>query len=66
MLPILALFMRRMLMGWMFMPGVTPDIMSVFLSSFFIVLPYSLLSGFLLTLACSVFSLKEKEEHKSE
>jgi len=61
-LPFLSIFLIRALRNWIFIPGVAVDISGIFLSSFFILLPFCLLSGFLLTLACSVFSLRRTEE----
>jgi spermidine synthase len=61
-LPILSIFMIRSLRVQIFMAGVTVDLASIIITSFMILLPYCIISGFLLTLACSVFSAKRTEE----
>ena len=60
-LPFFSLaFIRALRM--VLVPGEAVDFAHIFLSSFVILLPYCVISGFLLTLACSVFSLKRSGE----
>jgi len=59
-LPFFHIVIIRNLRNVIFSPGELIGIFEIFLASFFILLPYCLISGFLLTLACSVFSLKKE------
>lgn len=58
-LPFFHIIVIRDLRNSIFLSGELVGIVGIFLSSFFILLPYCLISGFLLTLACCVFSLKK-------
>jgi len=58
-LPFLHIAIIRNLRNFIFLSGELISIVGIFLASFFILLPYCLISGFLLTLACCVFSLKK-------
>ena len=58
-LPFLHIYVIRNLRNFFFLPGQLLGITQIFLSSFFILLPYCLISGFLLTFACLVFSVKK-------
>jgi spermidine synthase len=61
-LPFLLIFLIRSLRTFVLLPGVMPDLFQIFFSTLLILAPYCLLSGFLLTLACSVFSPKRNEK----
>lgn len=61
-LPFLSITLVRGLRTWLFMPGQALDPTQVFLSSLLILAPYTLTAGFLLTLACSVFTTGSGEE----
>ncbi|MEA2037831.1 MAG: fused MFS/spermidine synthase, partial [Nanoarchaeota archaeon] len=58
-LPFLHIFFIRNLRNIFFLPGQLLGIVEIFFSSFVILLPYCLISGFLLTYACNIFSLKK-------
>lgn len=58
-LPFFHIAVIRNLRNFIFLLGELVGIAQIFLSSFFILLPYCLISGFLLTLACCVFSFKK-------
>lgn len=62
-LPFFHIFAIRGLRNAVFLPGELVGIAGIFLASFFVLLPYCLISGFLLTLACCLFS--QKKEHSS-
>jgi spermidine synthase len=53
----------RNLRNIFFLPGEMLSITQTFLSTLFILLPYCLISGFLLTFVCSIFS--KEESHTS-
>ncbi|MCK4714840.1 MAG: hypothetical protein KAT35_04645, partial [Candidatus Aenigmarchaeota archaeon] len=61
-LPFLLIFMVRAIKTQFFMFGVSADLIQIFSASLLILAPYGLLSGLLLTLACSVFKLRRTEE----
>ncbi len=58
-LPFFHIAIIRNLRNIIFLPGELIGIAQIFLSSLLILLPYCLISGFLLTLACCVFSSKK-------
>ncbi|MAG08745.1 hypothetical protein CMO89_04675 [Candidatus Woesearchaeota archaeon] len=58
-LPFLHLIIIRNLRNLFFLPGEMLGIMQIFFSSLFILLPYCLISGFLLTFVCTIFSIKK-------
>jgi len=58
-LPFFHIIVIRDLRNSIFLQGELIGIVEIFFSSLFILLPYCLISGFLLTLACLVFSLKK-------
>lgn len=55
-LPLFDIFLIRYLRSEFFLPGQLVDITQIFLSSFVLLLPYCIISGCMLTLACCVFS----------
>jgi spermidine synthase len=61
-LPFLSIFLIRLLKITIMIPGEIANIITIFFSSLAILLPYCLISGFMLTLACSVFSEKRTED----
>ena len=61
-LPFLSIFLIRGIRAWFFIPGQALDLLQIFSSSFLILLPYTLTAGFLLTLACTLFTSGSKEE----
>ena len=62
-LPFFYLIIIRNLRNIFFLPGEMLSITQTFLSTLFILLPYCLISGFLLTFVCSIFS--KEESHTS-
>ncbi len=58
-LPFFHIAIIRNLRNIIFLPGELIGIVQIFFASFFILLPYCLISGFLLIVACLVFSLKK-------
>jgi len=54
-LPLFSIFLIRVLRIWITLPGEAANLGIIFLSSFLILLPYCVVSGFLLTLVCSFF-----------
>jgi spermidine synthase len=58
-LPFLSIFLIRALKNIIFPVGSLVSIVQIFVSSFILLLPYCLISGFLLVMFCCVFSLKE-------
>ncbi|HDI02839.1 MAG TPA: hypothetical protein ENF95_01750 [Candidatus Aenigmarchaeota archaeon] len=60
-IPFLLIFLVRYMKANFFLYGEALALFPMFLSSFLILLPYSIVSGLLLTLACSVFPSKERE-----
>jgi spermidine synthase len=61
-LPFLSITLVRGIRAWLFMPGQALDPFQVFASSLLILMPYTLIAGFLLTLACSLFTSGSGEE----
>ena len=61
-LPFVSIFLVRALRFWVLLPGEIADLGFVFISSLLILLPYCLISGAMLTLACSVFPGKRSAE----
>ena len=60
-LPFINIFLIRTLSNVIFPIGSLVGITQIFFSSFILLLPYCLISGFLLTLFCCVFSKKQDE-----
>ena len=60
-LPFLNIFLIRTLSNVIFPMGSLVGITQIFFSSFILLLPYCLISGFLLVLFCRVFSKKQDE-----
>ena len=61
-LPFFTIFIIRILRDIIFLPGELINVFHILLYSFILLLPYCLISGYLLTLACIVFSRKKDEE----
>ncbi len=55
-LPLIHIILIRTLRNTMFLPGEGIGILGIFLYSFFHLLPYCLISGFLLTMVCVIYS----------
>ena len=55
-LPLAQLVLLRLLRNVVFLPGTTLGVGEVFAGSFVVLLPFCLVTGFLLTLACGPFS----------
>ena len=58
-LPFLYISLIRLSRNYFFLPGVMISISDIFLFSLILLLPYCLISGYLLILACSIFSDKK-------
>ncbi|MCK5283550.1 MAG: fused MFS/spermidine synthase [Nanoarchaeota archaeon] len=58
-LPFFSVYLLRTLRNVVFSVGSLVGIVEIFISSFVLLLPYCIISGFLLTLFCTVFSLKQ-------
>ncbi len=58
-LPFFHIIVIRELRNTIFLSGELIGIVEIFFSSLFILMPYCLVSGFLLTLACHLYSLKK-------
>ncbi|MBU0979236.1 MAG: fused MFS/spermidine synthase [Nanoarchaeota archaeon] len=58
-LPFVNILLIRWLRNVIFPVGSMVGIVEIFLSSFILLLPYCIISGFLLTLFCTVFSFKQ-------
>jgi len=61
-IPFLHVFLIRSLRNIVFLPGELISLPEIFVSTFILLLPYCLITGFLLTLACVVFSTKKDAE----
>ena len=59
-LPIINIFIIRALRATLFAHGELIGITQIFFSSFLLLLPYCVITGYLLTLACMLFSTKEE------
>jgi len=59
-LPFFSIFLVRTLRNVIFPIGSLVGIVQIFISSLILLLPYCIISGFLLTLFCCVFSLKKE------
>ncbi len=59
-LPLIYIFVIRSLKGIIFLQGEMVGISQIFFSSFLLLLPYGIVTGYLLTLACMLFSTKEE------
>ena len=60
-LPIALIFVIRVVRDMVFIRGELLGLTRIFLSTFVLLLPYCLLTGMLLTLACSLFSLRDSK-----
>jgi spermidine synthase len=61
-LPLISIFIIRALRGTIFLQGEMVGITQIFFSSFLLLLPYCIITGYLLTLACMLFSTKEESK----
>ncbi len=59
-LPVLAVFIIRMMRDKIFIRGELLGLTSIFSSTLVLLLPYCLFTGILLTVACSLFSFRDK------
>jgi spermidine synthase len=65
-LPLSYIFIIRSLRGTIFLQGELIGITQIFFSSLLLLLPYCILTGYLLTLACMLFSTREEPKSIGE
>ncbi len=62
-LPIASVFLIRVMRDRIFIRGELLGLTSIFFATFVLLLPYCILTGILLTLACSLFTFRNKEKN---